>query len=112
MVVGNDITRAGCMAHAWRKFVDAEKTHPAIAAEAVGIIKRLYAVEDRGKGLDVRQRLALRQQESTPIPTFYPRSDDDAHPESTPIAIRQMQRFATFLRPFINFLLKIPVSLN
>src|SRR5208282_3971516 len=67
VVVGNDITRAGCMAHARRKYIDAEKTHPAIAAEAVGIIKRLYAVEERGKTLDVAARLTLRQQESTPI---------------------------------------------
>jgi len=35
VVVGNDITRAGCWAHARRKFVDAEKAHPQIAAEAV-----------------------------------------------------------------------------
>jgi hypothetical protein len=67
VVVGNDITRAGCWAHARRKFVDAEKTHPAIAAETVGMIKRLYAVEDQGKELDVQQRLALRQRESVPI---------------------------------------------
>ena len=67
MVVGNDITRAGCWAHARRKFVDAQKTHPAIAAEAVGMIKRLYAVEERGKELGVVQRLALRQRESVPI---------------------------------------------
>jgi transposase len=67
VVVGNEITRAGCWAHARRKFVDAEKTHPAIAAEAVGIIKCLYAVEDRGKGLDIGQRLALRQRELVPI---------------------------------------------
>ena len=67
VVVGNDITRAGCWAHARRKFVDAEKTHSAIAAAAVGIIKRLYAIEDRGKGLDVGQRRALRQRESVPI---------------------------------------------
>src|SRR5277367_3808824 len=67
VVVGNDITRAGCWAHARRKFVDAEKTHPAIAAEAVAIIKRVYAIEERGKALDVAARLALRQQESTPI---------------------------------------------
>jgi transposase len=38
VVVGNGITRAGCWAHARRKFVDAEKTHSAIAAEAVGTI--------------------------------------------------------------------------
>jgi hypothetical protein len=67
IVVGNDITRAGCWAHARRKFVDVEKLHPAIAAEAVGIIKRLYVVEDRGKDMDVGQRLALRQSESVPI---------------------------------------------
>jgi transposase len=67
VVVGNDITRAGCMAHARRKFVDAEKTHPQIAVEAVGWIKRLYAIKERAKTLDVPTRLALRQQESTPI---------------------------------------------
>ena len=49
VVVGNDITRAGCWAHARRKFVDAEKTHPAIAAEAVGIIRQLYAIEEQAK---------------------------------------------------------------
>jgi transposase len=67
VVVGNNITRAGCWAHGRRKFVDAEKSHPQIAAEAVGWIKRLYAVEERGKALDVPARLALRQQESTLI---------------------------------------------
>jgi transposase len=69
VVVGNDITRAGCWAHARRKFVDAEKAHPQIAAEAVGIIKRLYAVEERGRSMEVEQRTALRQIESVPILT-------------------------------------------
>jgi hypothetical protein len=67
VVVGNQITRAGCWAHARRKFVDAEKTHPQIAAEAAGWIKRLYVIEERGKTLDVPARLALRQKESVPI---------------------------------------------
>jgi transposase len=67
VVVGNDIIRAGCWAHARRKFVDAEKAHPAIAAEAVGIIKRLYAVEEHGRELDAPARLALRQRESAPL---------------------------------------------
>ncbi|HWY24141.1 MAG TPA: IS66 family transposase [Nevskia sp.] len=67
VVVGNDITRAGCWAHARRKFVDAEKAHPTIAAEAVGIIKRLYAIEERGKPLAAEDRTALRQRESVPI---------------------------------------------
>ncbi len=74
VVVGNDITRAGCWAHARRKFVDAEKSHPQIAAEAVAWIKRLYAVEERGKALDVAARLVLRQQESTPDPIVVERS--------------------------------------
>ena len=67
VVVGNAITRAGCWAHARRKFVDAEKAHPAIAAEAVGIIKRLYVIEERGKPLSDEDRTALRARESVPI---------------------------------------------
>ncbi len=67
IVVGNQIVRAGCWAHARRKFVDAEASHPAIAAEAVGIIEKLYAIEERGKTLDVESRGALRRAESAPI---------------------------------------------
>ena len=37
-VAGNAITRAGCWAHAWRKFVEAEKTAPEIAREAVALL--------------------------------------------------------------------------
>jgi transposase len=65
VVVGNDITRAGCWAHARRKFVDADKSQPRIAAEAVGFIKRLYAIEDQARAADAR--LALRQSESVPL---------------------------------------------
>jgi transposase len=70
IVVGNGeggIVRAGCWAHARRKFVDAEVTHPAIAAEAVGIIKKLYVIEDRGKTMDAASRGELRRSESAPI---------------------------------------------
>jgi transposase len=67
VVVGNEITRARCWAYARRKFVDAEKSHPHIAAEAVGWIKRLYAVDERAKALDVPATLILRQTESIPI---------------------------------------------
>jgi transposase len=69
VVVGNDITRAGCWAHARRKFVDAEKTNPAIAAEAVGIIRQLYALEHQVKDLSASERLCLRQTQSQPILT-------------------------------------------
>jgi transposase len=67
VVVGNDITRAGCWAHARRKFVDAEKTHPAIAAEAVGIIRQLYAVEQQARDKSSADRLYLRKSQSQPI---------------------------------------------
>jgi hypothetical protein len=67
VVVGNGILRAGCWAHARRKFVDAEASHPVIAAEAVRIIGKLYAIEERGKELDASSRGELRRAESAPI---------------------------------------------
>jgi transposase len=67
VVTKSGITRAGCWAHARRKFVDAEKSHPAIALEAVGLIKRLYVVEENARSLSVEDRLHLRQSQSTPI---------------------------------------------
>jgi transposase len=67
VVVCNDITRAGCWAHARRKFVDAEKTHPAIAQEAVRLIGRLYAIEEQGRTLGSADRRGLRHSQSTPL---------------------------------------------
>jgi transposase len=67
VVAGNAITRAGCWAHARRKFVDAEKVAPEIAPEAVDLIRDLFRVEKEAKDLSVEQRLALRRAESTPI---------------------------------------------
>jgi transposase len=67
VVVGNEITRAGCWAHARRKFVDTEKTQPQIVQEAVGILRQLYAAEHKGKDLSHQERLCLRQAESQPI---------------------------------------------
>jgi transposase len=67
VVVAGDITRAGCWAHARRKFVDAEKTQPNIAAEAVKRIGQLYAIEKQGKDQSPGQRLCLRQSQSQPI---------------------------------------------
>jgi hypothetical protein len=59
VVVGNAITRAGCWAHARRKFVEAEKSAPEIAKEAVERVRALYAVERQGKGASVEERLRL-----------------------------------------------------
>jgi transposase len=67
VVAGNQITRAGCWAHARRKFVEAEKTAPAIAREAVEQVRLLYDVERQGKDLSAEARLRLRQRDSAPV---------------------------------------------
>jgi hypothetical protein len=67
VVVGNAITRAGCWAHARRKIVEAEKSAPDIAKEAVERVRALYAVERLGKDSSVEERLRMRQQKSAPL---------------------------------------------
>src|ERR1035441_736565 len=63
----NAITRAGCWAHARRKFVDAEKAAPEIAAEAAAFLRTLYAVEKQAREVSVEERLQLRQAKSLPV---------------------------------------------
>lgn len=65
--VGNDITRAGCWAHARRKFVDARPLGPAAADEALALIGELFAVERQGAGMTAADRLALRKERSAPV---------------------------------------------
>ena len=67
VVAGNAITRAGCWSHARRKFVEAEKTAPEIARDAVDLIGQLFAVEKQAKDVSVAERLALRQTQSVPV---------------------------------------------
>ena len=69
VIVTSGIIRAGCWAHARRKFVDAERAHPAIAHEAVKLIGQLYAIEDQGRMMSAaaEDRLRLRQSQSTPL---------------------------------------------
>jgi len=67
VVAGNQITRAGCWAHARRKIIDAEKVAPEIAREAVESIGDLFRVERQAKGFSVEQRLALRRAQSAPV---------------------------------------------
>ena len=67
VVAGNAITRAGCWSHARRKFIEAEKTAPEIAREAVALLRALFAVEKQAKEVSVAERLALRQARSAPL---------------------------------------------
>jgi transposase len=67
VVTGNGITRAGCWSHARRKFVDAEKSSPEVAREAVALLNALFSVERQAKGVSMAERLELRQKQSVPI---------------------------------------------
>jgi transposase len=61
VVVGNAITRAGCWAHARRKIVEAEKSAPEIAKQAVERVRSLYAIERQGKDASVEERLKRKR---------------------------------------------------
>lgn len=67
VVVGNAITRAGCWAHFRRKVVEAEKSAPEIAREAVELVRALYAVEHQARDLSSMNRLQIRQTHSAPV---------------------------------------------
>jgi transposase len=67
VVVGNAITRAGCWAHMKRKIIDAEKSAPEIASEAVERVRALYALERQGKDASNAERLKLRREQSAPL---------------------------------------------
>jgi transposase len=60
------IIEVGCWAHARRKFVEAQKTSPREAHEAVARIKELYEIEHEAKTLDASARMSLRTEKSIP----------------------------------------------
>jgi transposase len=67
VVAGNAITRAGCWSHARRKFVEAEKSEPEIARQAVALLNALFTVERQGKDVSLAERLELRQKQAVPV---------------------------------------------
>jgi transposase len=67
IVAGNGMVRAGCWAHARRKFIDAEKSEPRIAAEAVGLMDALFDLERRLKDAEPGSRGVARAESSRPI---------------------------------------------
>jgi transposase len=69
VVAGNQMTRAGCWAHLRRKIIEAEKTAPDIALQAITMIRSLYAVEKDAAACSAANRLALREEQSRPLLT-------------------------------------------
>ena len=69
LYVSGDITEAGCMAHARRRFVEAEKDVPENVGHVIAVMRRLYAVERQAKehDFDAEARRELRQRESKPL---------------------------------------------
>ncbi|TQV61378.1 MAG: IS66 family transposase, partial [Halothiobacillaceae bacterium] len=62
------VIELACMAHARRTFHELHKAqaHP-IAFEALQHIARIYAIEQRGRELDIAARAALRRDEAQPL---------------------------------------------
>jgi len=62
------VTELGCLTHARRKFFElhAAQANP-IALEALDRIAALYAIENRGKDMDIAARTQLRREEAQPL---------------------------------------------
>ncbi|HLW68621.1 MAG TPA: IS66 family transposase, partial [Gemmataceae bacterium] len=65
-VYARGVTEVACWAHARRKFVEAESSAAAHAAEAIAHIRLLYAVEEKVRSSSAQERAALRQAEAVP----------------------------------------------
>lgn len=67
IVLNQELPRAGCWAHARRKFVDNEKAAPQVARAILRLINRLFDLEKQLPGLDADARLRRRQNEAVPL---------------------------------------------
>lgn len=67
IVLNQELPRAGCWAHARRKFVENEKAAPQVARAILRPINRLFDLEQRLKNLDADERLRRRQSEAVPL---------------------------------------------
>jgi len=61
------LTEVGCMMHSRRYFFNALEADQQRMGKALHLIARLYAIEDRAKGLAGQPRLELRQRLSAPL---------------------------------------------
>jgi transposase len=61
------IVAVGCWAHVRREFFDARHNQPREVHHVLGLIARLYDVEDEVRGRSDAERLAARQERSLPV---------------------------------------------
>jgi transposase len=67
IVLRQELARAGCWAHARRKFVENEQAAPQVARAILRLIDRLFDLEQRLKDLAADERLRRRQSEAVPL---------------------------------------------
>ena len=67
IVLNQELPRAGCWAHARRKFVDCQAAAPQVTQAILRLIKRLFALESTLKDVDADERLRRRQAEAAPL---------------------------------------------
>lgn len=67
IVLEKELPRAGCWAHARRKFIDCQASAPEAAHAILRSIKTLFALESRLKNVDADERLRARQAEAVPL---------------------------------------------
>lgn len=67
IVLNQELRRAGCWAHARRKFVEAERAAPPVVQAIVQLINRLFALEARLKDMSPDERLLHRQAHARPV---------------------------------------------
>ena len=67
-LIGEQITEAGCWAHARRKFFELHTANQSqIAVQALEQIGQLYEIEREVQGAPADERLRIRQQQSRPV---------------------------------------------
>ncbi len=67
-LIGEQITEAGCWAHARRKFFELHTANQSqIAVQALEQIGQLYEIERQVQGTPADERLRMRQQQSRPV---------------------------------------------
>ncbi len=95
--------RLGCMMHVRRRFHAAFKLGDKRAALPLGLIKKIYEIEKRARGMPPPERHALRQEESLPLlDKFDQWVDDHADVLGKTGKLAEAVRYAKHQRPYIR----------